>query len=423
MLRLAGFARTFIRAEGSHLVDLEGRRYFDAVGGYGALNLGHCHPEIVATLRAILDRGVPSFTQVDASLLTALAAQRILAASPPGYAKVLFVNSGSEAVDLAVRLGRAATGRKLIVSLEGGYHGSTLGTMGLGGVAKARQRYRPFVAGMTALPRDDRTSLADLLVHKTCAAVVFEAIQGEGGVHELEASYLRFVQDLCRETGTLLIADEVQTGLGRTGDFFGFEASGIRPDVVAIAKSLSGGLVPVGAIVAAEKPFRCAFGSLRHAFDAESTFGGGALAMAAAYSTVQILTNEALAVRAAEQGGLLLARLRQALKAHPLVRAVRGRGLMIGIDFAAPPWPIPHMAQEGARSLLAQYVSVELIREHGIVAQVAGLDPGVLKLTPPLVAPAEELERLPNALSLVLSSLSHPKALLALAGRMVEAAT
>jgi putrescine aminotransferase len=263
--------------------------------------------------------------------------------------------------------------------------------------------------------------MAELLAHKTAAAVVFEAIQGEGGIHELPADYLRFLQDRCRATGTLLIADEVQTGVGRTGDFFGFEASGIRPDVIAMAKSLSGGLIPVGAVIAREEPFQRAFGSLRYAFDSESTFGGGALAMAAAYATIQTLQSERLAARAAELGGRLIAGLRQSLRGHPLVRAIRGRGLMIGIDFQPLPWPIPQIAQEGSRALLAQFISIELIREHGIIAQVAGLDPGVLKITPPLITPADELDRIPKALETILTSLTHPRALLALAARTAEA--
>ena len=235
-LRLAGFARRFVRAEGCWLFDDHGRRYLDAVAGYGALNLGHAHPDVVAALHGVIDAGIPTFTQVEAGILPALAAERLLHDAPGNYSKALFVNSGSEAVDLALRLARAATGRKLIVSLEGGFHGSTLGTLGLGGQAR-KHRYRPFVAGLSIVGREDRASLDALLSGRTVAAVVLEAVQGEGGIVALDTDFLVFLARRCRETGTLLVADEVQTGFGKTGRWFFCEHDGVVPDIMTMVSS------------------------------------------------------------------------------------------------------------------------------------------------------------------------------------------
>jgi putrescine aminotransferase len=415
LLHMGGFGRNFVSAEGCELVDERGRRYLDFVGGYGSLNLGHNHPGVRAALHAILDRALPSFSQVECSPIAGLAAEALCARLAPELRRVFFCNSGSEAVDSAIKLARAATGKKRVLACNGGYHGNMLGVLGLTDNPGRRDAHRPLLPGISHIPFGDVPSLREALRWKDVAALVVEPIQGEGGVVVPPADYLPAALDACHEHGALLVVDEVQTGIGRTGKLFAFEHAGIVPDIFASAKSLGGGLVPVGAMVAKTDVFGKAYGSLRTCLDHRSTFGGGPLAMAAILATLEILDREELLVAARDTGAYARDRLRVLAAKHPRIEAIRGEGLMLGVKLRAPALPVPAKVAGMVTTLYAQHVAIRLIEDHGIVTQVAANDLTVLKLLPPLSVGRGAVDKLMEALDQVLGQAGMVGALVDLA--------
>jgi putrescine aminotransferase len=413
LLELAGFGRRYVSAQGCELIDDHGRRYLDFVSGYGTINLGHNHPDLQQTLRQVLDRQIPSFSQVECSLLTGLAAQALSQRLGPELNRVFFCNSGSEAVDAAVKLARAATGKKRVVACTNGYHGNTLGVLGLTDNPQRRDAHRPLLPGITHVPFGDVEALREVLRWNDVAALVVEPVQGEGGVVVPPATYLSEAQEECHRANALLIVDEVQTGLGRTGALFAYAHGACEPDIVTTAKSLGGGLMPVAAMVAREPVFGKAYGSLRTCLDHRTTFGGGPLAMAAVLATMEIIDRENLVERARELGDYAKDRLRALAQRHDRIEEVRGLGLMLGLRVRPP--SLPGLNQ--AAVLYAQYLAVRLIDDHAIVTQVAANDLTVLKIMPPLIAGRAEIDRLVAALDAVLADKGYAGALVDLARR------
>lgn len=413
LLEMAGFGRRYVSAQGCELVDDQGRRYLDFVSGYGTLNLGHNHPALQQTLRQILERNLPSFSQVECSLLTGLAAQALSQRLGPELNRVFFCNSGSEAVDSAVKLARAATGKKRLLACTGGYHGNTLGVLGLTDNPQRRDAHRPLLPGITHVPYGDVDVLRETLRWNDVAALIVEPVQGEGGVVVPPATYLAEALEECHRADALLIADEVQTGLGRTGALFASAHSGVVPDILTTAKSLGGGLVPVAAMVARESVFGKAYGSLRTCLDHRTTFGGGTLAMAAVLATLEIIDRENLVARARDLGDYAKDQLGKLVHKHERLEEVRGQGLMLGLRVRPP--SLPGMDQ--AAILYAQYLAIRLIDEHAIVTQVAANDLTVLKIMPPLIAGRAEMNRLVTALDAVVTDKGYAGALIDLARR------
>jgi acetylornithine/succinyldiaminopimelate/putrescine aminotransferase len=402
LMGLGGFGRRYVSATGCTMVDDAGRPYLDFVSGYGVLNLGHNHPGVRATLQAILDRELPSFSQVECGALPGLAAERLCGQLPGDLRRVFFCNSGSEAVDSSVKLARAATGKKRIIACNGGYHGSMLGVLGLTDNPQRRDAHRPLLPGIVHVPFGDLDSLREALAGKDVAALVVEPVQGEGGVVVPPPEFLPAALDACHRHGALLVVDEVQTGLGRTGSMFAIGHSGVVPDILACAKALGGGLVPVGAMVAKTAVFEKAYGSLRTCLDHRSTFGGGPLAMAAILATLEILEREDLVTAARETGAYAKTALQGLVSRHERVEEVRGLGLMLGIKLRPPSLPGLAKLAEAAATLYAQYVAIRLIEDHGIITQVAANDLTVLKVMPPLCIDRPAIDRLAGALDTVL---------------------
>ncbi len=414
MISMAGFGRRFVSASGCTMTDDTGREYLDFVSGYGALNLGHNHPRVVRALRDVLDSGVPSFSQVDCGILAGLAAEALTGLMPPGLDKAYFCGSGSEAVDAAMKLARAVTGRKRFICCEGAFHGNTLGVLGLTDNPHRRDRFRPLLSDIKRVPFDDATALDRALAKKDCAAFIVEPVLGEGGVVVPGPDYLVRARDICDRTGTLLVLDEVQTGLGRTGSMFAFQQRGISPDAIALAKSLGGGLVPAGAMACRGKLFKKAYGSLRTCLDHRNTFGGGPLAMAALLATIDVIRSESLTERARDLGARLLRRLAEISGAREQIEEVRGVGLMLAVKFRKMRAP----GTGWAAGLFAQHVSLALLKRHGIITQVAANDFSVLKIMPPLVIDEPAIDRFADALDEVLGRGGHGKAMLSLAGQL-----
>ncbi|HEY3448921.1 MAG TPA: aspartate aminotransferase family protein [Myxococcales bacterium] len=420
LLQLAGYGRTFVRASGVELFDESGASYLDFCSGYGVLNLGYNPPAVKAALREVLEADLPGFAQVDCPTLEGLAAQALCRTLPSGLDRVFFCCTGTEAVEAALKLARASTRRSRLIGCEGAYHGLTLGSLALNGNAAMRAPFEPLTPGAARIPFDDERALERELSRRDVAAFVVEPIQGEGGCVVPRAGYLRAARELCDRYGTLLVVDEVQTGLGRTGSLFSFEREAIVPDAVCLAKALSGGLVPVGAMVARGTVHARAYGTTATQGLHGTTFGGGPMAMAAVLATLKVVQEEQLAQAAADLGRHLKDRLQELARRHPIIREVRGHGLMLALEFqdASRGWlektPLSRLSGATA-ALFVQHVALQLMNEHRIVAQSAVNAPAVLKVMPPLIVRREQCDRFVDALDKVLEGAGHGSAIAKLA--------
>lgn len=393
--RTVGFDRVYTHAKGAYLYDAEGNAYLDFLSGYGVYNMGRNHPVIAQAIRDVLDLDLPNMVQMDCSLLSGLLGEALLSKTPSHLDAVFFCNSGTEAVEGALKFARASTGRARIVSLAGSYHGLSYGALSVTGNDNFQEGFGPFLADTERVKLGDFAALERTLRMKDVAAVIVEPIQGKG-VKFPKDDYFQRAQALCRETGTLLICDEVQTGLGRTGKWFAFEHWNLEPDIVTIAKTLSGGYVPAGAIVTRREIYQRVFSRLDRCVVHSSTFGRNNLAMACGLATLRVLEDEHLVENAAAMGALLMSKL-EALKAkHPFIKEVRGKGLMIAIEFHEPPqarlkiaWRLLHRIDP---SLFPQMVIVPLLSKHRVLTQVAGHNMDVIKILPPLMIGETEVE-------------------------------
>jgi ornithine--oxo-acid transaminase len=422
MLKTIGFDRVWARAEGQYLYDADGTRFLDILGGFGMFNVGRNNPRIRAALVEALELETPGSVQLGVSLLPGLLAEELLRRTPARLGRVLFTSSGTEAVEAALKLGRAATGRSRVLSTVHGFHGLTLGSLSANGGPHFVERFGPLLPGFSHLPFGEVDVLEQELRGEDVALFIVEPIQGHG-LHLPPAGYLEAAQELCRRYGTLFAVDEVQTGFGRTGKLFAFEHWGLEPDLVTVAKSLSGGYVPVGALLMAQRVYDGVFDSLEHSVSHGSTFAPNDLAMAAGLATLRELDDAGLADRAARLGKVLLDRTQAVAEAHEVVREVRGLGLMWAMEFAEPEsgswsWRALERMQTG---LFAQLVVVPLFTKHHILSQVAGYDLPVLKGLPPLVLTEEDIDDFAAALDDVIAKAGRPTRLAGMALRAARA--
>ncbi|MHC4249382.1 MAG: aspartate aminotransferase family protein [Planctomycetota bacterium] len=416
LLETLGFARDFVRGEGATLFDREGREYVDFLAGYGVHNVGHNHPRVVAVVKEALGRHATSMLNIDAPEAAGLLAERLTGLMRPELCRTAFANSGAEAVEHAMKASRAATGRSPLLACEGAYHGLTTGALCIMG----DDRHRSGGAcshGCGRVPFGDARALAGALEHVKPAAFFVEPVQGEGGMRVPPDGYLTEAARLCRDAGTLFIVDEIQTGVGRTGGMFATDFADIRPDVVLVGKALSAGIVPVAAAVMTEDVWKRAFAGPERFYLCASTFAGGFLASVVGREVLAVVEEERLDERAEAMGRRLLEGLRGLAARHDIVRDVRGRGLMVGVEFAPPAGllvrAVPKWARQG---LYAHVVSALLLKDHGIVTQPCSVAQNVLRAEPPLVVCEEEIDLFATALDEVLAKLpSHGSAVLAAA--------
>jgi ornithine--oxo-acid transaminase len=406
VVQTLGFDREWVRGEGSHLIDRHGARYLDLLSGYGVFSLGRGHPYIKSQLRSVLEADTPSLPQLGISTLAGVLGEELIARTPQSLETVVLTSSGTESVEAAIKLARAATRRPRLVYCQRGFHGLTLGSLSINGNEEFRERFGPLLPGCESVPFGDLDALSRELRRGDVAAFIVEPIQGKG-VYVAPEGYLQGAAELCRQTGTLLIADEVQTGLGRTGKFLALEHWGIQPDLVTLSKALSGGYVPLGAVLASRKVFRGTFDTMERSVVHGSTFGGGDLAAAAGLATLQVLDRERLIGRTEELGRLLMELTSPLVERFGIVREVRGLGLMWAIELGPPSgraaravWDAIERRQPG---LFAQMVIVPLFRKHRILTQVAGHHMNVVKVLAPLVIEESELRRFASALEEVLA--------------------
>jgi ornithine--oxo-acid transaminase len=400
VLRTIGFDRTWARAEGAYLFDADGNRYLDMLGGFGMYNVGRNNPRIRAALVEALELETPGSVQLGVTSLPGLLAEALLARTPDRLERVLFTSSGTEAVEAALKLGRAATKRTRVLSADHGFHGLTLGSLSANGNPEFSARFGPLLPGFARVPFGDLDALERELRTEDVSLFLVEPIQGKGA-NLPEVGYLEGAQALCRRYGTLFCVDEVQTGFGRTGKMFAFEHWGLEPDLVPVSKSLSGGYVPVGALLMSRAVHEAVFDSMENAFSHGSTFAPNELAMAAGLATLHELDEQGLVERAARLGARLLELTEPLVEEFEVVREVRGLGLMWAIEFGEPKagrlsWRLIERMQPG---LFAQFVVAPLFARHRILSQVAGHRMAVVKVLPPLVVTDGDVEEFVEALS------------------------
>ena len=407
VLRMLGFDVRYVRGQGAYLWDEQGRRYIDCLSGFGTFACGRNHPTIRAAVQQAMDLDLPSLPKFGVPRLAGLLAAKLVELAPGELDNVYFSNSGAESVETALKYARAATGRQRIVYCNKAYHGLTLGALSVNGAGEFRDGFEPLLGHCSAVPFDDADALERELAGGDVAAFIVEPIQGKG-VNLPADDYLPAAAALCRKHGALLIVDEVQTGFGRTGKLFACEHWQIEPDIMVTAKALSGGYVPVGAVLSKRWIYDKVFSSLDRCMVHSSTFGQNDLAMAAGLATLHVLEQERLVEHAAAMGDRLVAKLRPLVDRHELVKDVRGRGLMVAVEFGPPRsmklklgWALLHKVDQG---LFYQAILMPLFSEHQILAQVAGHHMDIVKLIPSLVLSEADVDTIATALDQVIAS-------------------
>jgi len=401
LMSLLNFDKRFVRAQGVEVWDEDGNCYLDFLGGYGALNLGHNPDAVWQAIKEV--QGVPNLLQASISPLVSALGKNLAAIAPGELKHSFFCNSGTEAVEGALKTARKATSRQDIVYCEGGFHGKSMGALSVTGRSKYQDPFAPLVPGCRAVPYGDLEALErELQTEKVCAFIV-EAIQGEGGVIVPPPGYLKGAEQLCHRYGTLLIVDEVQTGLGRTGLMFACEHEEVRPDILCLAKSLGGGVVPIGVFMTTEEIWDKAYGGIENCLLHTSTFGGNALACAAGIASLQEIVNGGLAERARELGGYMLKQLQLMQGCYPLIKEVRGRGLLIGIEFADAGGSAINKITGGiinrlGKEYLASLVAGELNNNYKIITAYTLNNPNVIRLEPPLIVSRQQVDYLLESL-------------------------
>ncbi len=405
--RVIGFDKVYARAEGAYLYDMDNTPYLDFLSGYSVFNIGRNHPVVQKAIRDVLDLDLPNMVQMDCSLLSGLLAEAITKRTPPHLDAVFLCNSGTEAMEGALKFARAATRRKRVLSLESAFHGLSLGSLSLMGCESFTEGFGELMPGFeTRIALDDVDALERELRKEDVAAFVVEPVQGKG-VKYPSGDFFSRAQELCRQHGALFVCDEVQTGLGRTGKMFGFEHWNLEPDIITLAKTLSGGYVPCGAIVARRDIYQKTFSRMDRCVVHSTTFGRNNLAMACGLAALQVIDDERLIERASKMGALLMERVNALRSKHSFIKEVRGKGLMIAIEFQEPTefklrmgWKLLHKVD---KVLFAQMVVSEMLAKHHILTQVAGHAMDVLKILPPLIIGEREVDHFVQALDATLT--------------------
>ncbi len=371
-----------VRGKGARVWDVEGKEYIDCVGGYGTVNVGHCHPEVVKAVKEQAERmmSCPStfYNDVRAKLC-----EKLVEVTPKPLERVFLCNSGTEAVEAALKMARRYTGKKEFIAMKRSFHGRTMGSLSATWRKSYREPFEPLVPGFRFVEFGD-PSAVEAAINRDTAAVIVEPVQGEGGVYPAPPGYLKALRDICDDKGVLLILDEVQTGFGRTGRMFALEHWGVEPDILCLGKSIAGG-VPMGATVTKPEVME----SLKRG-EHGSTFGGNPLACAAALATINVLLREDLPGKAREKGEWFIGLLRRSLEGHKAVREIRGLGLMVGVELKFQATPV-----------------LKRMAEMGVLALAAGKN--VVRFLPPLVISKEDLKKAAETLEKSLEVLKNPR--------------
>lgn len=396
------------RCEGVELFTTDGRRLLDFLSGYCVHNTGHNHPRIVSALQTELARFGPAMLQSHIPELAGELAAKLCERCGGQLRKCFFCSSGSEGIEAVIKFARACTGRSGMVYASGAFHGLTCGALSMMGDSFWRRGFGPLLANMEEVNFGDLNGLERKLATRTIAALVLEPIQGEAGIRVPDKHYLSGVQALCRKYGTLFVLDEVQTGISRTGKFLAAHHYGVEPDMVVLAKALSGGLIPIGAVLMSDEVYASVYDSLKKAIIHTSTYSENGLAMRAGLATLEVLEDENLACQAERHGSYIRERLQARLSGFEMVEQVRGVGLMCGIEFVAPQQLRLRIAFEAFKKIHAgmfgQMIVMRLFREKNILTQICGNNFMVLKVAPPLVVNAQQCDEFVTAVGEVVEA-------------------
>lgn len=424
----SNFVKTFVRGEGSYLFDAAGNRYLDFIAGFGSMNLGHNHPAVVQAVSAALQSQAPGFIPASVNPFAATLASELISVAPPKLEMVFFGNSGTEANEAALKLSRIATGRTGFLHCDGSFHGKSMGSLSVTSNPEYRRPFAPLIPDCEAVPYGDFNALDRALSTRRFAAFIVEPIQAEGGMRVPPKGYLREAQALCRATGTLLIVDEVQTGMGRTGTLFAVESEGVEPDVMTLAKSLGGGLIPIGAMLTRRDLWLNAYGSVQKFALHTSTFSGGSLACAAGLAALRVLRDEGLAANAQARGAQLQRGIVEICQQYNCVKEVRGRGLLLGLEFQPVPdhicahwravdqtglmrFTVPGMDQ-AIKTIHVLHAMQTLLQAHNVYTQVARSNPLVLRIQPPLTISEDEVSQFLSALDQTCAEIDYSTGLI-----------
>lgn len=408
VLQIIGFDRIYTHGKGNYLYDKAGNEYLDLIGGYGVFNVGRNHPTVSAVIKQFLDLDYPNLVKMDGPLIAGLLAEKLVKKMPSsGLDMVFFGNSGTEAVETALKFSRAASGRFKTVFSDHAFHGLTYGALSVNGDEHFREGFGPLLPGCVKIPFNDLDALEQELSKKDVGGFIVEPIQGKG-VYVPSDNYLKEAERLCRKYGTYFIVDEVQSGMGRTGRFLAYEHWGVEPDLVLISKSLSGGQVPISAVIGRKDIFSKVFSRLDRCVVHSTTFSQNALAMACGLAALHILEEEKLTENADRLGTHLMKELEARKDRFELLKEVRGKGFLIGIEFGSPKslklriaWELLHKADAG---LFSQAIIMPLLEDHHILTQVAGHNMDVIKLLPPLTLTEADVARFLSAFDDVVAS-------------------
>lgn len=406
LLSAVGFDKNFVKGDGIAVFDDSGVKYLDFLGGYGSLPFGHNPQDLLCDMKKAGQR--PNFLQAQASALQAALAHDLAVITPGDLEITFFSNSGTEAVECALKMARAATGRTVFVHCTGGFHGKTFGSLSVGGREKYKKPFEPLIPDCIEIPFGDVDALEKTLKKHRCAAFIVEPIQGEAGVIVPPEGYLAKVRELTKAYDTLLILDEVQTGFGRTGKMFACEHENVVPDIMCLAKALGGGVMPIGATIATRKVWNRAYGGLSKAILHTSTFGGGARACAAGLLTIQKIVAERLHERAKVLGDYFLKGLAALKERYNMIQEVRGKGLLIGLEFEKPVKGfLDHLTLGSLNNIAKEYfaslVAGELLNKYQVITAYTLNNPNVMRLEPPLVVEKKEIDYVLNSLEDILS--------------------
>jgi ornithine--oxo-acid transaminase len=406
VMNILGFNNIYTRSKGCHLYTQEDEAYLDFHSGEGFASLGHNNPAVKQALIQALQDDLPDGTQIHYGAHSGMLAEALCRHLPAALDAVFFTNSGTETVEAALKFARSATGRSRLLSCDEGYHGLSYGSLSVSSETYFKKGFGPLLPDCDRVPFNDLERLEEALRKKEVAAFIVEPIQGRA-VTVPEAGYFKGVEALCRKYGTLLIFDEIQTGLGRTGKWFALDHWGIEPDFVLVAKALSGGYMPIGAMITRRAIYNKVVNTLDRCYVQHSTYGRNRLSMVAGLATIREMEEKRIVENTEARGKQLLDGLLELQTRHPILKDVRGMGLMVGFELGCPEnfrskveWKLIHAASAG---LFPQLIVIPLHRDHRIITMASGHN-DVIKLLPPMVAEAADIDYFIKALDQVLTA-------------------
>lgn len=403
LMGLLDFDKHFVRAEGTKIYDEDGNEYIDFLGGYGALNVGHNNREIIGEIQKAI--GLPNILQASIYNFAGALGKNLAAIAPGELKRTFYSNSGAEAVEGALKLAKIASGKSKIVYCHNSFHGKSMGALSVTGREKYQKHFKPLVPECYPVTYGDADELENMLKSGDVAAFIIEPIQGEGGIITPPEGYFKKVRELCTKYRAYLIADEIQTGFGRTGTMFACEYEGISPDILCFAKSIGGGIIPIGGYISTEEVWKKAYGTIEKAFLHTTTFGGNTLACAAGIATIRYIVEKDLIKQSKEKGDYFISKLNELKNKYPIIKDVRGRGLMIGLEFEEPKGILNKLTvgklSEVSKEYFASLVAGQLMNEHEIITAYTLNNPNVIRLEPPLIVGYDEIDKVINALEII----------------------